>query len=276
MSLIPERKKGHHVPRFEDLTMLIYGEQGAGKTSFFSGEDDPLICAVEPGSDFIEGRVVPVNDWETFCQLVCEVHEIKKTEPHKISSVVIDIIDGLHRLCEDYVCRLHKAKTVKDVGGYGQGHAEVRKTFTEWLTSLYHAVPIRFITHQTDEEYEVVGQAGLLEKHMKKVAQFNGRKGELIRGWCQVVGHMYVNENAQHVISFKKNGSKLTKDRTGFLDALGDVVLPSDTGLSFQDCRLAYPYVEKKYEEKVRELGFELQNYRRPRHGGETAVCYGS
>jgi hypothetical protein len=266
MGLIPEPQENVYIPRFEDMTMLIYGEQGSGKTSFFSGEPDPLICAVEPGSDFVKGRVVNVRNWETFCELVNEVYQIKQREPHKISSVVIDIVDGLYGLCEEHICKIHGVNTVKDVGGYGAGHAEVKKLFTSWVTSLYHLVPIRFLTHQTDEEYEVVNDAGLIEKKMKKTAQFGGKKGELVRGWCQLVGHMFVNANDNHTITFKKYGSKLTKDRTGIFDHIGDIELPNDSGLAVKDKLLGYPHVEKLFEDKAQELGFELINHRRKRN----------
>jgi len=266
MSLVPEPKQALYIPRFEDMTMLIYGEQGAGKTSFFSGEDDPLICAVEPGSDFVNGRVVPIHDWATFCQLVQDIYQVKCKTPHLISSVVIDIIDGLYSLCEAHVCSLHGVNTIKDVGGWGAGHAEVKKAFTDWVTSLYQLVPIRFITHQTDEEYEVVNDAGLIEKRQKKTAQFNGKKGELVRGWCQLVGHMFVNQNDKHTITFKKYGSKLTKDRTGIFDQIGDIELPANTGLAIQDKLDGFPFVEKLFEEKAVELNLQLMNHRRPRN----------
>jgi len=113
MGLIPEPQENVYIPRFEDMTMLIYGEQGSGKTSFFSGEPDPLICAVEPGSDFVKGRVVNVRNWETFCELVNEVYQIKQREPHKISSVVIDIVDGLYGLCEEHICKIHGSTQLK-------------------------------------------------------------------------------------------------------------------------------------------------------------------
>lgn len=266
MALIPEPQDRVYIPRFEDMTMLVYGEQGSGKTSFFSGEPDPLICAVEPGSDFVKGRVVTIDSWQKFCELVSEVYEVKKNAPWKISSVVIDIIDKLYGLCEDHVCNLHGVNTVKDVGGYGAGHAEVKKLFTAWMTSLYHIVPIRFLTHQTDEEYDVVNDLGLVEKHNKKTCQFGGKKGELVRGWCQLVGHMFVNASGNHTITFKKYGSKLSKDRTGIFDHIGDIELPVSSGLAAKDKLMGYPYVEKVFEEKAEELGFELLNHRRPRH----------
>lgn len=267
MGLIPEPQMQIVIPRFEDMTMLVYGEQGAGKTSFFSGEPDPLICAVEPGSDFVNGRVVSVNNWETFCGLVTELYAIKQGNPKLISSVIIDIVDGLYGLCEDYICKLHQVATIKDVGGFGQGHAAARKEFTRWVTSLYQLVPIRFITHQTDEEYEVVNEAGLIEKRIKKTSQFNGKKGELVRGWCQLVGHMFVNQNDKHTITFKKYGSKLTKDRTGIFDQIGDIELPAQTGIAIKDKLDGFGHVEKLFEDKAAEMGFDLLNHRRPRNG---------
>lgn len=267
MGMIPEPQNDIYIPRFEDMTMLVYGEQNAGKTSFFSGEPDPLICAVEPGSDFVSGRVVNVKNWADFCQMVTDIYEMKKNAPDKISSVVIDIVDGLYTYCEDYVCRLHGVNTVKDVGGYGAGHAEVKKIFSQWLTSLYYIVPIRFITHETTEEYETIGESGLIEKRMKKTSQFAGKKAELLRGWCQLVGHMFVNENGRHTITFKKYGSKLTKDRTGIFNHIGDIELPVQSGIEMRDKLLGWPHVEKLFEEKAEELGFKLMNHRRPRYG---------
>lgn len=262
--LIPEPQAPNFAPRFEDLTMMIYGDQGAGKTSFFSGEEDPLICAVEPGAEYVNGRVVQIDSWVKFTHLVAELRNLKQADPLAISSVIIDIVDGLYTHCLNHVCGELGISHPSDAG-YGKGWNKVKTEWETWLSRLYHLVPIRFITHQKEEEEDIKNDQGLLEKRMKKAPQFSGSKCELIKGWVRLVGHMYIDYEGRHCISFGKSAIKLTKDRTGVLEDVGDIQLPAETGRMMKDKLLGFPHVEKLYEEKASELGMVLLNHRRLR-----------
>lgn len=255
--LIPDKQEGRFIKRFEDLTMMFYGEQGTGKTSFFSGEEDPLIIAIEPGSDNARGRIMPCNDWDTFCQIVMLVEKKKRESSKEISSVVIDIIDGAYSHCMNTVCTKLSITHPSD-SAYGKGWNAVKKQWEGWLRFLYQAVPVRFITHEKIEAEDIKNDQGLIEKISKKTPQFSGTKAELLKGWVSLLGHCYINLDGKYCVDFGKSHIKETKDRTGILQDLGEIVLPSNTGISHKDKLDAFPYLENLYNNRAEQLGFTL------------------
>lgn len=259
MGLIPERKKVLAVPRFEDLHLLIFGRQGAGKTSFCNGDPDTVTIAAEPGSDFVETRDVKTRDWVTFQRVVMEVHESRKSHPHDISAVVIDIVDNLYEYCSDHICQRLKIAHPSDKKDFGKSWAEITKEWTGWLTSLYDVVSLRFITHQVEVEEERENELGLDQKYTCLAPRFSSNRGaKFLDGIVSAVGHMYVNKRGQHCITFKQNARCAAKDRTGILCELGEIVLPDKKTDGFR-------YVSELYANKAKEMGFlvkrRFENY---------------
>jgi hypothetical protein len=216
MSVIPKRKTMLTVPPFEELTLLIFGKPGSGKTSFCNGDPDTITIAAEPGSEFVETRDVLTRDWVTFQKAVLEVSGLIKKDP-------------------------------KDVSG------DVSKEWKMWLTSLIDLCNIRFITHMAESDEEMVNEHGLKEEIKVVGPRFSGSKARFLDGVVRANGYMYTNMEGKHCITFKQTAYLGTKDRTGILAELGEVVLPTRK----QD---GFKHVADLYAAKAVELGFQVKS----------------
>jgi len=67
------------------------------------------------------------------------------------------------------------------------------------------------------------------------------------------VGHMYVNKDGRHCISFAPSAFVGAKDRIGLLKDLGEIVLPPVPEEGFA-------YVSHLYEEEARKRGLEIKS----------------
>jgi hypothetical protein len=252
MSVIPKRKTMLTVPPFEELTLLIFGKPGSGKTSFCNGDPDTITIAAEPGSEFVETRDVLTRDWVTFQKAVLEVSGLIKKDPKDVSGVVIDIVDNLYDYCMDHVCKrlgiVHP--TEKD---FGKSWGDVSKEWKMWLTSLIDLCNIRFITHMAESDEEMVNEHGLKEEIKVVGPRFSGSKARFLDGVVRANGYMYTNMEGKHCITFKQTAYLGTKDRTGILAELGEVVLPTRK----QD---GFKHVADLYAAKAVELGFQVKS----------------
>ena len=113
MSLIPKRKTSYPVPPFNEITIMIYGAPGAGKTRFCAGDPNTLFIATEPGQQFTTASVVYCWEWPTFTSVIDEIISKRQAirngqmplEECPYTSFTIDIVDNLAAQCRDYVCK---------------------------------------------------------------------------------------------------------------------------------------------------------------------------
>ena len=101
---IPAVPEGYTVPPFDELTMLIFGIPGSGKTRFCAGCPNTLFLGTEPGQQFTKARVIPIRDWDHFRQVCLSIAQLRDQGRDDVQTVVIDIVDNLYLLCRDYIC----------------------------------------------------------------------------------------------------------------------------------------------------------------------------
>ena len=58
-----------------DFTILLYGEPKVGKTTFCNAGGQTLFLATEDGQGGIESYRVPIDNWETFLQVLDELKQ---------------------------------------------------------------------------------------------------------------------------------------------------------------------------------------------------------
>jgi hypothetical protein len=250
MGLIPERNVVNYVPKFANLPILIFGRQGMG----CNGDADTVTVAAEPGADFVQTRAVRTRDWNTFQRTVIEIAAMNKANPHDVSSCVIDIVDNLYDYCRDDVCRRLGIAYPGEKKDFGKSWADVNKEWRGWLTSLLDQTSVRFISHQVEKEEEITNESGLIEEVICKSPKFSGNKGaQFLDGVVRAVGHMYVDKNYRHCITFRPSARIAAKDRTGILCELGEIVLPAQKELGFS-------HVAALYEAKAIDMGFKIHD----------------
>lgn len=162
--------------------ILLHGPYKIGKTTLISSFPEVCIIATEPGHKYVPSgvkerltRLRPGADgWEDFKALI---------EPHgyemgNITTIAIDVIDGLYNSCYLWVCRENKWKAA-NTPGHGQGWEAIRMEFTAQMEKLTYVcednnITLIFVSHTKEEEVEI-GVSTLtkysitLPNHAKKV-----------------------------------------------------------------------------------------------------------
>ena len=255
MSLIPPMKEVKSVPPFEELTVLLFGIPGAGKTRFCAGDKENLFCSTEPGQAFVSCRPIEVREWATFRNLVKEIVETRNAGQMDFNAITIDIVDNLYAMCQDYVCKAAGVTHPSEKKDFGKTWGEITKEWQAWVRGLMSLVNVRFISHCKTEEVEVTNEAGLLEEVTRYLPTFSGSKAaQHLDGVVNAMGYFSKNKSNQHILTFKQSATVAAKDRTDILAALGDIVLPGPDE--------AWAFVSNAYQEKAKELGFTIQSRR--------------
>lgn len=161
----------------KDLKSKIIFSAGApkiGKTTMASKFPKPLFAATEAGTNALNGVYVqPIKKWADFRKFV---KELGKTEVQGMfETIVVDTVDILWDLCEDFVLSANGVTKVGDIpfgAGYGMIEKEFDKKLREipmmgyGLVLISHSttVTITSITGEESDQYQ-----STLPKRAKKV-----------------------------------------------------------------------------------------------------------
>jgi hypothetical protein len=111
----------------EPLSLLVYGVEGVGKTSFAAGAPSPIIIGAENGSAEL-GHVRRLSP--TTLEDVTGLLDELRTEQHDYRTIVIDSLDWLEPMVQDATCRRCNASSIEEIGGgWGKGYKEAD---TDW------------------------------------------------------------------------------------------------------------------------------------------------
>lgn len=124
----------HSMDKLEPPSMILYGVEKIGKSSFGSNMDDAIFIPTEPGLGNIDCETFPLC--ETY-ENVLESLTSLATETHNYKSLVIDSADWLESLLWNYLCREHGTDSIEKVdGGYGKGFGVALEKWREYFQYL--------------------------------------------------------------------------------------------------------------------------------------------
>ena len=131
-----------------DFTILLYGEPKVGKTTFCNAGGQTLFIATEDGQGGLESYRVPVDNWETFLQVLEEL----KQGGQPYDKVCIDTVDNLYKFCAEWACQKLGVIHQSDAA-YGKGADTINSEFLRQLTRL-SLMPygLWMISHATEKE----------------------------------------------------------------------------------------------------------------------------
>ena len=100
--------------QLEPPRILLYAQDGMGKSSFAAQAPKPIVIQTEKGLEEIGCPRFPVaQSYEAFLANLTAI----ATEKHDFGTVAIDTLDWLERLIWDHVCRRTGKNNIEDVGG---------------------------------------------------------------------------------------------------------------------------------------------------------------
>jgi hypothetical protein len=149
MSILPNTKTPPK-PNLSDLTIFLYGNTKAGKSTFCSHAEGALFLATEPGLNALDVYQVPIQSWQDLLNACAEITEGN----HPFKTVIIDTVDNAYKFCVDHILKKFKIEHESDLG-YGKGYAIVNNEFQRVLTKLaFLPCGLFLISHAKEMEME--------------------------------------------------------------------------------------------------------------------------
>lgn len=244
------------VPPFDELTMILFGRPGSGKSILAAGNPGAYFLSLEPGQNFIKAaKAPPITKWADFQQHVVAIHQAKKSGKLPFHTAVVDIIDILSGYCYDFV--LQKNGLAEMPEDYGKTWKKVRAEWERWIRGLMRTVNVVFITHCNETKRAISLDNGIKQEVLVSVPTFaggsGGKMGEYLDGVVNAMGNLRIKGNGRHAISFLKDSTTDAKDRTDILGKLGEIELSPDLRANWQ-------LVSKLYADKAKEMGLEVKS----------------
>jgi hypothetical protein len=199
------------------LFILLYGQPKIGKTEFahHAGQGKALYLALEPGQDFLPTFNLPVTNWQDFEQ-VCNALRAGRDLPY--SSVVVDTVDILHKLCAEDIL---KKKNIEHEGdlAMGKGYNLVNRQFLHGIQTILATCRLRgwgciFISHARD----AIDGSGAIKPGLPTTSY------NMLSAACDMILYMYAFQHKEkgtvRAFGTKPNGRFDAGDRTGCLPAV--------------------------------------------------------
>ena len=141
-----------------DLTTLIYGAPGIGKTTWAAQADNALFLATEEGLNHLPVHKISIPDWDTFAEAATLIGQGE----HDFRTIIIDTIDNLYEMCTSNFNTTHKLEYEGDLG-FGKGFRLIRRQFRDALWWLAH-LPYGLILISHSQVTEVKTPTGVATK----------------------------------------------------------------------------------------------------------------
>lgn len=206
----------------QDMTVLLWGKNKYGKSTFASRADGALFLATEPGLNHLETFQVPIGTWDEMLQACAEI----SAGGHPFKTIIVDTVDNAYRMCAEHVCKKHKIEHESDLG-YGKGYALINNEFYRVLNKLA-LLPygLFMISHAQEREFETARG-----KIMRTVPTLPDKARKLVLGMVDLILYCDLEvttddagkQQVRRVIRTKPNASYDAGDRTGRLPEVLDL-----------------------------------------------------
>jgi len=114
--------------------VLLYGQEGVGKSTWAAGAPSPIFLDCEGGLADIEcsktERLRTIEDVRASLRWLWQ-------EQHSYRTVVLDTIDWVERMIHQDICKADGVKSIeKAAGGYGKGYIAAATEFEKLLANM--------------------------------------------------------------------------------------------------------------------------------------------
>jgi hypothetical protein len=147
MELTLPKEKSTPSKNLSDYSILMYGEEKIGKTTFAAQFPEAIFLMCEPGSKALSIYSRAVNSWvdmKSYLKLLAK--------DKKFKTIVIDTVDVAYLLCEKYCAQQLGVDDINDAE-YGKGWRKVKAEFKQWMSFAGNlGKGIIYISHATEKE----------------------------------------------------------------------------------------------------------------------------
>lgn len=131
----------------DPLLLVIYGQEGVGKSSLAAGAPSPFFADVEHKAAVLGVDRAQVNTWQDFLDVI----EYMLSGKHEHKTLVVDTADALEGMLHRHLCSLHSWVSIT-APGFGKGEVMAREAWTSMLDSLdklrfEHGIHVIILAH---------------------------------------------------------------------------------------------------------------------------------
>lgn len=228
-------------PTINSIRFLLYGKPKIGKTHICAGFPDTLFLATEKGYGAQTIYKVDIEKWEDFEEAIKLI--LKGT--HKFKFIIIDTLDELLKLCEQYVCKKLDVDHISDAT-HGKGYDKFRTFFDAAINPLFMSkYGLIFTSHTKEMEIRDGNSSSILTT--LSIKQFH--RGSIIPK-VNSVGYVRIKTiklskgySKIRVISFAPSIHEEAGDRDG---ALTEIESHKDATKTFKEFENAYRLLGEK------------------------------
>lgn len=172
--------------RVKPRRVLLYGQEGVGKSTWAASSPRPIFLNFEDGIGDLDVDSTPRL---TTYAATLEALRWLYTEPHEYLTVVFDTVDWFEKLIHDQVCQSANVVNIEKVdGGYGKGYIAAANLLQEFLGKLEVLIAKRSLNvvmlgHCT----RIKVQDPEREAYEKHSPDLHKQSAALLREWCDEV-----------------------------------------------------------------------------------------
>lgn len=252
------------------ISVVCYGPEGVGKSSFAAGAPRPIFVGGEDGTARLNVKRFPApQTWED----VLDAPRVLMRETHDYQTLALDTLDWLEPMLWKFICERDGYPNI-EAYGYGKGY---QAALDEWrvllsaLEQLMYAKRMNIVLLAHSHIKPFKNPQG--EDFDRYELKFHTKAAGLVKEWAEAV--LFANwetfakedKRTKRVKGVSSGARLLYTERTAAYDAKNRYSLPEELPLSWADFDAAVqagevaPAADLRAEiaRKAAELGGELQ-----------------
>ncbi len=228
--------------------ILLYGENGTGKSTLAADAPSPIFLDIEGGSLQLDVARYPFREAtdghipHTYAQVLAALADLS-TPGHEYKTVVIDTVDRLESLIWQHVCEVHKQAEGIESFGYGKGYVmalDVWRDFCRRLDALRALdINVVLLAHAQIKTFKSPDT----EDFDRYSLRAHDKAAAFLMEWVDVVGFLTFDEwsskgKGEARAKGKGTGRRLLKtERTAAFNAKSRLPLPKEI-----EIEIAHPW----------------------------------
>lgn len=166
------------------LKIVVYGQEGVGKSTFASKFPDPVFIDTEGSTGQLDvARFDAPTSWEMLMQQV----EYVRQNPDVCRTLVIDTADWAEKLCIRAVCDRANKDGIEDFG-WGKGYTYVQEEFGKLINKLTEVIDkginVVFTAHAQMRKVEQPDEMGSYDRWELKLTK---QCSPLLKEWSDLL-----------------------------------------------------------------------------------------
>lgn len=252
------------------ISVVCYGPEGVGKSSFAAGAPRPIFVGAEDGTAQLDVvRFPSPAEWND----VLDVPRVLMNEPHEYQTLVIDTLDWVEPLIWAHICQEFGQPNI-EAFGFGKGYQVALDEWRKLLSSLEQlmrakSMNVVLLAHSWIKPFK--NPQG--EDFDRYELKFHAKAAGLVKEWSEAV--LFANwetfakedKRTKRVKGVSSGARVIYTERTAAYDAKNRYSLPEELPLSWSDFESAVaagavaPVADLKAEiaRKAALLGGELE-----------------